>query len=81
MKKKSHEMTSLTKFALTRKLAQARRKNRRHRKAYSIAKLQGVDIDTYQCCIYLINCDTFAEAEKKAKDVIKLVRNRLGRIV
>ena len=81
MKKKSHEMTSLQLFTLRRKQAQARRKNRKYRKAYSISLLEGVEINTYQCCIYLINCDTYAEAEKKAKDVIKLIRNRLGRIV
>lgn len=81
MKTKSHEMTSLQLFALRRKQAQARRKNRAYRQAYSIAKIEGKDITTYQCAIYLINCDTYAEAEKKAKEAVKLIRNRLGRIV
>ena len=81
MNKKSHEMASLQLFALRRKQAQSRRRNRKHRKAYSITKLQGVAIDTYQCAIYLVNCDTYAEAEKKAKDAIKLIRGKLGRIV
>lgn len=73
------EFKSLKEFALKR--ARLARKNRKHRKGYSIVKIEGLHIDTYQCCIYLKNTDSHAEAEKQAKAAIKAIRQNCGLIV
>jgi len=80
---KSHEMTSLKEFARQRTIRQRqkRMRTRVHRKAYTISELQGEHMITYQICLRLKNTDNFKEAERLAKESIKILRNRLGSII
>lgn len=86
MKKKSHEMKSLKEFAKQRELRNRRMKTRCNRlgagrKGYSISRIKGDYLVTYQISIYLRNTENLEEAERNAQLAIKAIREKLGNIV